>query len=132
MDLNAILNQGFKLLTQGEYDRCAQFCQAVPPQYKKNAGFLFLRARLLECQQQLDDARALYERLVSSAPDSPHFHLGLGRVLRAEGNQSAAERHIRRAIDLEPFLPEAEYLLAMILFSTGRHKDASLAAQNVV
>lgn len=132
MDLNAILNQGFKLLTQGEYDRCAQICQAVPPRYKKNAGFLFLRARLLECQQQLDDARALYERLVSSAPDNPHFHLGLGRVLRAEGNQSAAERHIRRAIDLEPFLPEAEYLLAMILFSTGRHKDASLAAQNVV
>jgi len=132
VDLNAILRQGFKLLNKGEYERCAQLCKTVPARHQKNGGFLFLRARLLERQQQLGDARALYERLVSLAPDNPQFHLGLGRVLKAEGNQNAAEMQVRRALALEPFLPEAEYLLAMILLSSGRYDAAASVAQKLV
>lgn len=59
-------------------------------------------------------------------PDGPLTYLG-GLAARYAGDEQAAERRYRRALDLDPTLVEAWYDLGELLLASGRLDDAGAA-----
>ena len=57
-------------------------------------------------KKQLEPARAAFERALRSRPTSPEAHFQLGLVLAQGGELDAADRELRRALELEPALGE--------------------------
>lgn len=67
----------------------------------------------------IDAARRAFEEATRLAPGSPWPLLGLGRVARTEDNPARAIEHLQRAIQIEPQLRTAHYLLAQIYREVG-------------
>jgi serine/threonine protein kinase/tetratricopeptide (TPR) repeat protein/TolB-like protein len=88
----------------------------------------------------LDRARAAYERVVESAPDFAPGHAGLGTVyLRSARNGfggvedlRAAERHLSRALALDPALVEARLYRASTMIWAGEKESARFDLQDLL
>lgn len=63
-------------------------------------------------------------------PDGPLTYLG-GLAARYAGDEGAAERRYRRALDLDPTLVEAWYDLGELLLASGRLDEAQAAFAEV-
>ncbi len=59
-------------------------------------GVSFLERRLVT------DARMAFEEALAINPNLPRCHIGLGLIAEAEGDPVAAERHLSRALELNP------------------------------
>ena len=57
-------------------------------------------------------------------PSDPRPHMGLGEVCRGLDYDERAERHYRRAIELDPGSVPAKVSLSMILCDFGRNREA--------
>ncbi len=81
--------------------------------------------------QQLDAARAAYERAVTIPEAEPAAHYGLGRVDMAQGRADAARAHFERAVAIVPTFGAAHYALAQLQYKSGDKAGAraSLARQ---
>ena len=62
-------------------------------------------ARAAVAGDRFSEAKAAYEQLIISSPDSAFLHVELGRVERAQGNIEAALAHARQAQRLDPTDP---------------------------
>lgn len=71
-----------------------------------------------------DVAIQLIGRAVSLAETRALFHGNLGEAYRAAGQMAAAERHLRRALQLDPNMPDANSNLGNVLRATGRASEA--------
>lgn len=76
---------------------------------------------------RLAEARAAYEQLVASSPDSAFLHLELARVERDLGDTAAALGHVRQAAALDPSDPAA-WRLESALHEASGDLAAALAA----
>ncbi|MBI1956436.1 MAG: tetratricopeptide repeat protein [Acidobacteria bacterium] len=110
----AHLNLGILLLEDGNAAEAAEHLRVVVEQQPNNAKASFPLAQALSALHRTEEARALYERLLSLQPDNAPAHLALGKLL-AETDPAVAEKHLRRAIELDPSLEEARLLLATVL-----------------
>jgi len=87
---------------------------------------LAVRARGLAYMEEnrLDDAEAEFRQLTVLLPDESMGFANLGLVHLRKADYSAAERNLRRALDLAPDDPDVHLMLARLLERTGRGGDA--------
>ncbi|MBL8796384.1 MAG: tetratricopeptide repeat protein [Planctomycetia bacterium] len=77
--------------------------------------------------QQQDGERAAQQALDAVSPDSTDYrdHLWLGQVLANSGQRAdQAEKHLRRAVELGPNLPETWLALVQFLAATRKTQEA--------
>ena len=87
------------------------------------------------------DSLAAAERVLGEAatayPDDAWAHYWLGTVRNRRGKPEAAERPLRRAVEIQPLLVEARIALADVLGAVGRtdeairHLEAAVAADSL-
>jgi len=94
-----------------------------------NAGQAYnlaqLGYRLLQ-EGQLDDARVMFQGLVTLNPKDPYMHLALGSVHHRAGRIDEAIDQYSKAIDLDPKLTNA-YANRGELYLGTHHADKGLA-----
>ena len=56
---------------------------------------------------RVEEAEALFRKVVAREPESPEAHLGLGRVARIRNDADAAVSHLRLAVSSEAFFEDA-------------------------
>jgi Flp pilus assembly protein TadD len=61
---------------------------------------------------------------VTAGPNNAEAHNNLGAVMLASGDASGAIPHLRQAVELRPFYPEAHFNLARAYGSTGQFDPA--------
>ena len=69
-------------------------------------------------------ARALLEALLQAYPDEPNALNALGSIGLAAGDLSAAEAHLRRAVEINSTAGEYRYHLGCVLYRAGRLSEA--------
>lgn len=72
---------------------------------------------------------ALWSDAVARAPENARAHAGLGQVLAGAHADAAAERELRRAVELAPGLPDSYPALSWLAAQSGR-SDEALALAN--
>lgn len=87
---------------------------------------LFFQAMELQDQGRLDEARRIYERLLTQTPRHVDTMVNLGLVLRRQDDPAAAEAFYRRALCIDPDHVEANYNLANILAERGETENPIL------
>ncbi|WP_250504442.1 cellulose synthase subunit BcsC-related outer membrane protein [Caballeronia sp. AZ7_KS35] len=135
--------RGLAALARGDLNAAgpllARAAAARPDDAEAVGGFGLLRMR----EGNRDEARALFERAASLAPDNRAKWLGLARTARfwgtlAHGRDAAnagkpkdAERYAREALAIEPDSADAKLLLADALLAQGdwRAAEPMLRAQ---
>jgi len=75
-------------------------------------------------EDQLDGARSELEAVVAADPDLWEAHFALGLVARRRGDVAAAERSLRRVLELWPDQPDALHELGVALLMAERTTDA--------
>jgi tetratricopeptide (TPR) repeat protein len=81
---------------------------------------------------ELDQAIALYERLLKFVPDLAPAHANLGVALRARGRLDEAEASYRRALTLSPGAPDVLFNLANLKRDQGQLAEAGEQYQAVL
>ncbi len=71
------------------------------------------------------EAIVLYRELLAEDGDDPEVHFNLARSLIETGDQTAAEEHLRRAIEANPSHGAAHFNLALLLGRTGRNRESA-------
>jgi len=82
------------------------------------------RALLLLEQGQLDQGIAVLESVVANAPDVSGPRIDLGIAWHRKGDLEAAEKHLLKALELNPDHPVAHNELGIIYRKTGRFAEA--------
>ncbi len=88
-----------------------------------------VEAEQLEKAGQTDEAKALYEKILQSAPNHPRALLGLARILTAAGEEKKALEALDKVPVTDPARKEADHLIARLtLKSAGSQNEAALRA----
>ena len=74
---------------------------------------------------QLDQAITELETARQLLPDDPRILNTLGGLLTRKGDAGGAEKHFRRALEIEPSLDPARKSLAIVYFLGGRYGEAT-------
>ncbi len=88
--------------------------------------------RTLSIANQRDDAVAALTRAVELAPTNAAFRNDLGFELLYHEQWASAEKHLRKAIELQPNLVRAHINLGLALSRTGRFDEALASFQAVL
>jgi tetratricopeptide (TPR) repeat protein len=84
-------------------------------------------AGLARCYQDTgkhQEAKRLYEELLSQQPNHSMALMGRGKVALAEGHPEEAETYLRRAVEVDPSFGEAHYTLYLCLVQAGKTQEA--------
>lgn len=81
---------------------------------------------------EVDEARAEYEKALSSRPDDPRAHYNLGVLLFETGDLDHALDHFERAAKADPSLAAAWNNLAIVLCAKGYFDQAEEAARHAL
>jgi Flp pilus assembly protein TadD len=76
---------------------------------------------------KLEEAIAVYTDLIARSPKSAEAHYNLGLALKQKDDFAGAETSLRRAVELDPALPDPPYTLGVVLWQTGRLDEAATA-----
>jgi Tfp pilus assembly protein PilF len=86
----------------------------------------------LLAQGDLSGAAFAFEKVTESWPENPDGWVNIGRVRVQEGNDSAAEQAIERALSLNPRLARANYFYAKALRNEGKYDQAMTHLREVL
>lgn len=89
-------------------------------------------ARLLEKQNQPDEAALAYETCLRRNPDTPDALGGLGELRLQQGRVTEAVALLRDLARQQPNAATAHWLLGRALWQAGRKAEANAEFQNVV
>jgi tetratricopeptide (TPR) repeat protein len=92
-----------------------------------NANASYEAAEIYRKAGQLNEARELFEMALQHYPDFEEAHVGLGRVLLAQGNADLALEHLQKAITLNREDDVAYYQLAAAYRSMGNGTERQKA-----
>jgi tetratricopeptide (TPR) repeat protein len=98
---------------------------AVPGRADETSRRLLSEAVRHHRAGELDQAIALYERLLKFVPDLAPAHANLGVALRARGRLEDAEASYRRALALAPATPDVLFNLGNLKRDQGALADAA-------
>mgnify|MGYP002622691091 CR=1 FL=1 len=87
-----------------------------------------VRAGLAADKRGLDEATAVAEELVRTAPDAPFGHALLGFISYERGAMSEAVTHLRAALEREPNDADALFYLGICVTSCGHSEAGKRAA----
>jgi Flp pilus assembly protein TadD len=116
----------------GELGRAAEgeeVCGRLLEQNPDDAALHYHRALLLRQLGRTDQARAEFEAAIRHDPENPGYAGNFGLALRAFGDMAASEAMFRRALALAPNSPDVSAQLAMLLYDTGRPREAALVIE---
>lgn len=82
--------------------------------------YLLAGGRLAQARDRGDEARAVFERAVSQAPDNPKAHLFLGDAWLKAGKYEEAAVALERAMALDPKSAEARFALGQTRLAQDR------------
>jgi hypothetical protein len=82
---------------------------------------LFQQAKALQAEGRLDEAEALYRRIVDDRPAQVLARLGI--IYRTTGRLEAAEATLREAFRLDPGHLELQHSLGMTLLQRGKYAE---------
>jgi predicted Zn-dependent protease len=124
-DLQAVQLRGATLY------RLGQPAEAIPLLERANStiaaanvdGTYVLAASYLDVHRY-DDARRLFAEQYKLPDDSAATYLFLGRILLRHNLPTEAEHMTRKAIELQPGLPQAHLLLGQLVLAQFRTEDA--------
>ncbi len=119
-----IINQAFKLHSQGNISEAAKYYQ-----YCLNQGFNDHRifsnyGVILKSLGKLKEAELSTRKAIELKPDYAIAHYNLGMILNDLGNSHGAESSLRKAIELDPNLTCAVEELARRFFLKGKYNLA--------
>ncbi len=89
-------------------------------------GLAWCRLRLAKPEPRA--AAEMFAQVLRDAPDAASAWIGLGVANGMAGDAAAAERSLRRAIELAPGDTRAHHNLAFLLAQTGRREEARASA----
>jgi putative thioredoxin len=82
-----------------------------------------VEAEQLEKAGQTDEAKALYEKILQSAPNHPRTLLGLARILIAAGEDKKALEALDKVPVTDPARKKADQLIARLTLKTATGQD---------
>jgi len=82
-----------------------------------------VEAEQLEKAGQTDEAKALYEKILQSAPNHPRSLLGLARILIAAGEDKKALEALDKVPVTDPARKKADQLIARLTLKTATGQD---------
>ncbi len=85
---------------------------------------LLFEARELARGRRYAEARTLYERVLEAEPWNRAALLGLGGLALRSARHEEGLAHARRALQLDTYDPEANFLAGNLYHALGRHADA--------
>ena len=68
---------------------------------------------------QIDDARALFDRVLELDPDHAHSHYMLGMCFVNTGDNAQALEHLEKFLELDPENPDAATAREMVNYLAG-------------
>ncbi|HEY7677297.1 MAG TPA: O-antigen ligase family protein [Candidatus Methylomirabilis sp.] len=126
-DSEVRVSLGRALLAAGRPDLALPHLQAGLHGFDA-APLRFLLGRASMALGQLDAAEESFRVGASSFPGYPPLHLAYGALLAGSGRDAQASRELARALERDPTLAEAHYLLAMVRSRQGDAGGAGRAA----
>jgi tetratricopeptide (TPR) repeat protein len=106
-----------------DVDRAKQEYQRLARDYPKTHDVQFALGRFLPANHMDDDAVQVFEREIDNSPKHLLARLGIAGI-KASSDPTGGLSYARQAVKLAPNLPEAHYLLGLLLLNTGQAKDA--------
>jgi len=83
-------------------------------------GLYTLRGMIMDGYGDEKAAMAAFEKALEANPDDVEAHTRLGELLYLERKLDAARLHLDRALGIDPTLPHARYVLALVERAQGR------------
>ncbi len=117
-----IINQAFKLQTEGNIKEAARYYQYFIDQGFNDHRVFSNFGALLKDLGNLKEAEQSIRKAIQLKPDYAFAHSNLGKILKDLGNLKEAELYARRAIELDPNLPKSYELLGLILLEKGENE----------
>jgi len=111
--------EGLRLFAQGRYQEAAPLLAAAStaspdrPELARALGLCYLRL------QKADGARAAFARSFAVPPGSAKARLLAAKMMMGEQLEEMAEPELRAAVQLEPKLPEAHFMLGELAIFHG-------------
>jgi len=90
------------------------------------------QAQKLFAQRKFDDAAAKYQIILNAYPDSLYALSNLGVVRFQQGNYAAAEKSLRRAVELAPQDAFSHTILGIALYQQGKYDQAITTLQRAI
>lgn len=78
----------------------------------------------LEAEGRFDEALARYEQVTVTSPDYGGAYMARGVILARRGDLGAAEKALRRSVELRPDVGEARMNLGLVLVLEGQRAEA--------
>jgi putative PEP-CTERM system TPR-repeat lipoprotein len=122
---------GRTLLMQGQFEQVLQEFPADSAGLDQST-ILLLRADAALGLAKLDQARALYAKVLERQPAASHAILGMARVEAASGNAERAAALVAQALKSEPDDSDALRLSADLLRNAGKNDDAARTYQRIL
>jgi tetratricopeptide (TPR) repeat protein len=110
-----VKKEAFRLFEEGRYQESLQVCTGLPAQ-DRDAAVEVLTATNLFYTGKTGDAEVCFRDLLQKMPDSSYVHSYLGKILEAQGDETAITEYAT-AVHLDPTNQDAlrsyaEYLIA--------------------
>ncbi len=117
---------GRALFGMGDDSGAARAFRAARTLQPANAQVLFFLATVLERAGEINEALATYRELIALRPEMFEGHLGLGALLLKRGGTNADEglSELKRALQIDPNLYEAQVAIGRALISGGHPAEA--------
>lgn len=97
------------------------------PAETESLDALYQRAKALLDEERLDEAAALYRRILERDPAQSRAHNNLGTVLEAQGRPEEAMESYRRALELSPGNAATHYNVGHLYQMFGQPEGAAQA-----
>jgi len=124
--VEAAVEQARAALEGGDAQTAGALFNEVLRQDPENAAAIAGLAQVFLAVDEVEQARAMLERLPEGADRDPAVAAAVSAVELAEQGADAGDTaELRRAVDRDPDDCEARFGLAMALFGAGRHKEAA-------
>ena len=115
------------LADQGDLDRALAACQKALTVDKLNPELHYLRATILQEQNQIAEAMESLRRALYLDPDFLIAHFAMGNLMLRQGKRQAAKRSFANVLGLLDARPQEEILRQVEGLTAGRFKEITLA-----
>jgi tetratricopeptide (TPR) repeat protein len=115
---------GLSLYMAGRFTECIPYLEQTRGWAADSSELLYLLGNAYIQTRQADPAREVLARLFRVPPDSAAAHLIAGQIMAHLEFEELANAQLRKAIEKDPRIPQARYLLAQAAIFRGRLDDA--------
>ena len=131
-DANGALEQALRLQQAGNYPAAESLLREFLKTYPENQDGLHLLGLCCHAQMRHKEAMKWLEEAILKAPNEAMFLANAGIVALALGDTDLADRHLQRAVSVNPIHTEAYNNLALVRETQGRLDEAELLLDKAI